>query len=74
MSYRPSGQWATRQGDPEELLARVGAAGRDALEKVRRRPLYVMAEDEGCRYYQQAFMTNGQLFDAILDCRRDVTG
>ena len=66
-SYRPSGQWATRQGDPEELLGELAQLRRDALKKVHRRPLYVMAEERGVPVYRRAFMTNGQLFDAILN-------
>jgi hypothetical protein len=34
---------------------------------VHRRPLYVTAEERGVPIYRRAFMTNGQLFDAILD-------
>ncbi len=66
-SYRPSGQWATRQDDPEELLGELAQLRRDALKKVHRRPLYVMAEERGVPLYRRAFMTNGQLFDAILN-------
>lgn len=66
-SYRPSGQWATRQGDPEELLDELSQMRRDALKNVHRRPLYVMAEERGVPLYRRAFMTNGQLFDAILN-------
>jgi hypothetical protein len=66
-SYRTSGQWATRQGDPEELLGELAQLRRDALMKVHRRPLYVMAEERGVPLYRRAFMTNGQLFDAILN-------
>jgi hypothetical protein len=66
-SYRPSGQWATGQGDPEKLLGELTQLRHDALKKVHRRPLYVMAEERGVPIYRRAFMTNGQLFDAILD-------
>ena len=66
-SYRPSAQWATRQGTPEELLGELAQLRRDALKKVHRRPLYVMAEERGVPLYRRAFMTNGQLFDAILN-------
>jgi hypothetical protein len=66
-SYRPSGQWANRQGDPDELLGELAQLRRDALKKVHRRPLYVMAEERGVPLYRRAFMTNGQLFDAILN-------
>jgi hypothetical protein len=65
-SYQPSGQWATGQGDPEELLSELAQLRRDALKKVHRHPLYVMAEERGVPRYRRAFMTNGQLFDAIL--------
>ena len=66
-SYQPSGQWATGQGDPEALLGELAQLRRDALKKVHRRPLYVMAEERGVPRYRRAFMTNGQLFDAILN-------
>jgi hypothetical protein len=66
-SYRPSGQWATGQGDPEKLLGELTQLRHDALKKVHRRPLYVTAEERGVPIYRRAFMTNGQLFDAILD-------
>ena len=66
-SYRPSAQWATRQGTPEELLGELAQLRRDALKKVHRRPLYVRAEERGVPLYRRAFMTNGQLFDAILN-------
>lgn len=66
-SYRPAGQWATGQGDPEKLLGELTQLRHDALKKVHRRPLYVMAEERGVPIYRRAFMTNGQLFDAILD-------
>jgi hypothetical protein len=66
-SYRPPGQWATGQGDSEELLGELARLRRDALKKVHRRPLYVMAEERGVPRYRRAFMTNGQLFDAILN-------
>jgi hypothetical protein len=59
-SYRRS-QW-----DPEDLLAELAELRRDALRKVKRRPLYVMAEGRGVPLLRRAFMTNGQLFDAIL--------
>lgn len=66
-SYRPSGQWASGQGDSEELLGELAELRRDALKSVHRRPLYVMAEERGVPLYRRAFMTNGQLFDAILN-------
>jgi hypothetical protein len=66
-SYRPSGQWASGQGDSEELLGELAELRRDALKRVHRRPLYAMAEERGVPRYRRAFMTNGQLFDAILN-------
>ncbi len=66
-SYRPSGQWASGRGDSEELLGELAELRRDALKRVHRRPLYVMAEERGVPRYRRAFMTNGQLFDAILN-------
>jgi len=66
-SYRPSGQWASGQGDSEELLGELAELRRDALKRVHRRPLYTMAEERGVPRYRRAFMTNGQLFDAILN-------
>jgi len=46
-SYRPSGQWASGQGDSEELLGELAELRRDALKRVHRRPLYAMAEERG---------------------------
>ena len=66
-SYRPSGQWASGHGDSEELLGELAELRRDALKRVHRRPLYAMAEERGVPRYRRAFMTNGQLFDAILN-------
>jgi hypothetical protein len=66
-SYRPSEQWASGQGDLEQLLGELAVLRRDALKRVHRRPLYVMAEERGVPRYRRAFMTNGQLFDAILN-------
>jgi hypothetical protein len=66
-SYRPSGQWASGQGDSEQLLGELAELRRDALKRVHRRPLYVMADERGVPRYRRAFMTNGQLFDAILN-------
>lgn len=66
-SYRPSGQWASGQGDSEELLGELAELRRDALKRVHRRSLYVMAEERGVPLFRRAFMTNGQLFDAILN-------
>jgi len=66
-SYRPSGQWASGQGDSEELLGELAELRREALKRVHRRPLYAMAEERGVPRYRRAFMTNGQLFDAILN-------
>jgi len=66
-SYRPSEQWASGQGDLEQLLGELAVLRRDALKRVHRRPLYVMAEERGVPRYRRAFMTHGQLFDAILN-------
>ena len=66
-SYRPSGQWASGQGDSEELLGELAELRRDALKRVHRRSAVRDGRRARGAAVPAAFMTNGQLFDAILN-------
>jgi len=53
--------------DPDELLEELARLRADVVERVERRPLFVMAEQRGVPYFRLFFMTKPELFEAVLD-------
>ena len=53
--------------DPDELLEELARLREDVVERVERRPLFVMAEQRGVPYFRLFFMTKPELFQAVLD-------
>jgi hypothetical protein len=55
------------EADPDALLDELARLREDVVERVERRPLFVMAEQRGVPYYRLFFMTKPELFEAVLD-------
>src|SRR3954447_23122885 len=53
--------------DPDGLLEDLARLRDDVVERVERRPLFVMAEQRGVPYFRLFFMTKPELFQAVLD-------
>jgi hypothetical protein len=52
---------------PDQLLEELARLRSDVVERVERRPLFVMAEQRGVPYYRLFFMTKQELFEAVLE-------
>jgi hypothetical protein len=50
----------------EELMAELALIRADVVERVERRPLFVMAERRGVPFFQLFSMTKQELFEAVL--------
>lgn len=55
-----------REG-PDQLLEELSQLRAEVVERVERRPLFVMAEQRGVPYFRLFFMTKPELFEAVLD-------
>ena len=55
-----------REG-PDQLLEELSQRRAEVVERVERRPLFVMAEQRGVPYFRLFFMTKPELFEAVLD-------
>src|SRR4051812_35962645 len=55
------------EADPDQLLEELAQLRADVVERVERRPLFVMAEQRGVPYFRLFFMTKPELFQAVLD-------
>ena len=55
-----------REG-PDQLLQELSQLRAEVVERVERRPLFVMAEQRGVPYFRLFFMTKPELFEAVLD-------
>jgi hypothetical protein len=55
------------EADPDALLEELARLREDVVERVERRPLFVMAEQRGVPYYRLFFMTKPELFEAVLE-------
>ena len=55
------------EADPDQLLEELARLRADVVERVERRPLFVMAEQRGVPYFRLFFMTKPELFQAVLD-------
>jgi hypothetical protein len=53
--------------DGERLLAELAQIRAEVVERVERRPLFVMAEQRGVPYFRLFFMTKPELLEAILE-------
>jgi hypothetical protein len=53
--------------DPEQLLEELSRIRAEVVERVERRPLFVMAEQRGVPYFRLFFMTKPELFEAVLE-------
>jgi len=53
--------------DPDQLLQELSQLRAEVVERVERRPLFVMAEQRGVPYFRLFFMTKPELFEAVLD-------
>jgi hypothetical protein len=51
----------------EELIAELARIRADVVERVERRPLFVMAEGRGVPFFQLFSMTKQELFGAVLE-------
>jgi hypothetical protein len=51
----------------EELMAELALIRADVVERVERRPLFVMAERRGVPFFQLFCMTKQELFEAVLE-------
>ena len=60
-----SAPFANEQGD--ELQAEVTRLRAEIIERVERRPLFVMAEERNVPYFRLFFMTKPELLDAIME-------
>jgi hypothetical protein len=58
----PSGK-----GEGEQRLAQMAEVRAEIVERVERRPLFVMAEERDVPYFRLFFMTKPELLDAILE-------
>ncbi len=58
----PSGK-----GEGEQRLAQMAEVRAEIVERVERRPLFVMAEERNVPYFRLFFMTKTELLDAILE-------
>jgi hypothetical protein len=58
---------AAEESDPEQLLAELARIRAEVVERVERRPLFVMAEQRGVPYFRLFFMTKPELFEAVLE-------
>ena len=65
--YRRSEQSVTAYGDREKILAELAQIRADVVERVERRPLFVMAEEHGVPHSRLFFMNKHELFEAVLD-------
>jgi hypothetical protein len=69
---QPSGRYDDARLDiaadsGEQLMAELAQIRADVVERVERRPLFVMAEQRRVPYYQLFFMTKQELFEAVLE-------
>jgi hypothetical protein len=64
---REGGADAAGEPDPDHLLEELGRLRTEVVERVERRPLFVMAEQRGVPYFRLFFMTKPELFQAVLD-------
>jgi hypothetical protein len=53
--------------DPDQLLDELARLRAEVVERVERRPLFVMAEQRGVPYFRLFFMTKPELFAAVLE-------
>jgi hypothetical protein len=58
----PSGQ-----GEGQQRMAQMAELRAEIVERVERRPLFVMAEERNVPYFRLFFMTKPELLDAILE-------
>jgi len=58
---------AAAEPEPDALLEELARMREDVVERVERRPLFVMAEQRGVPYFRLFFMTKQELFQAVLD-------
>src|SRR3954447_9285399 len=63
----PDVRGADAQADPDQLLDELARLRADVVDRVERRPLFVMAEQRGVPYFRLFFMTKTELFQAVLD-------
>ena len=63
---RASGE-AVSEPDPDQLLEELAAVRAEVVDRVERRPLFVMAEQRGVPYFRLFFMTKPELFEAVLE-------
>jgi hypothetical protein len=54
----------------EQLMAELAQIRADVVERVERRPLFVMAEKRGVPFYHLFSMTKQELFEAVLEAER----
>jgi hypothetical protein len=66
-SHRRSEQSGTAVGDREQILAELAQIRADVVERVERRPLFVMAEQHGVPHFRLLSMTKQELFEAVLE-------
>jgi hypothetical protein len=55
------------EAEADQLLEELARLRADVVERVERRPLFVMAEQRGVPYFRLFFMTKPELFQAVLD-------
>src|SRR3954447_5222127 len=55
------------QGEGKRRLAEMVALRAEIVERVERRPLFVMAEERNVPYFRLFFMTKPELLEAILE-------
>jgi hypothetical protein len=55
------------QDDGDRLLAELTQLRAEVIERVERRPLFMMAEQRGVPYFRLFFMTKPELFEAVLE-------
>lgn len=58
---------AARRDDGKGRMAEVAELRAEIVERVERRPLFVMAEERNVPYFRLFFMTKPELLDAILE-------
>jgi hypothetical protein len=65
-SDRPPVSWS----DEEQLLAALARVRNEIVEKVERRPLFLMAEERGVPLFRLLVMSKPELLEAILEAER----
>ncbi len=65
-SDRPPVSWS----DEEQLLAELALVRNEIVEKVERRPLFVIAEERGVPLFRLLVMSKPELLEAILEAER----